>query len=178
MPTSPFIAFDSQYSAHTDVTMHPVTGVVYITVAFHPDNRGPYNCRIWELRPPYTGKPTIIRDWVQGQYSVSPFGHGASIPLPNGALLTVVPVGADSAEVKPSLYVDLGVAPPFVMGGQGATGAPGPAGPQGVPGVPGPQGIAGPQGPPGTPGTGGGGDGLSAEDIEALRRLKAWLGIG
>lgn len=164
MPTSPFVPFDTQYSAHTDVSMpHPVTGAVYITVAFHPNNQGGYNCKIWELLPPYTGQPRLIRDWVQGQYSVGPFGHGASVPLPTGALLTVVPVAAGSAEVRPSLYVDPGVCPPYTLGASG-----------GVPGPQGPQGPQGPKGDKGDPGTGGA---LSPADAEALRRLKAWLGV-
>lgn len=173
MPTSPFVAFDSQYSAHTDLAMHPVTGVVYITVAFHPDNRGGYNCRIWELPPPYTGKPKLIRDWVQGQYSVSPFGHGASIPLPNGALLTCVPVGAESAEVKPSLYVDPGVAPVFALGGQGSANDPR------VDALVSQLGALGQQITAietALANIGQGGE-LSAEDVEALRRLKVWLGL-
>lgn len=134
---SPFIPFDTQYSAHTDLAIHPITGVVYITVAFHPNNQGGYNCRVWELPPPYTGQPKLIRDWVQGQYSTGPFGHGASIPLPTGALLTCVPVAGDTAEVRPSLLIDAGVCPPF----QPLTA--GPTGPQGPKGDPGPQGPAG-----------------------------------
>lgn len=43
-----------------------------------------------------------------------------------------------------------------------------------VQGAPGPKGDPGPQGPQGAPGAGGG---LSAEDVEALRRLKVWLGL-
>lgn len=155
--TSPFIAFDTQYSAHTDLAIHPVTGVVYITVAFHPNNQGGYNCRVWSLPPPYTGKPTLIRDWVQGQYSIGPFGHGASIPLPTGALLTCVPVASDTSDVKPSLLVDVGASPPYVLGGVGPKGDKGDPGPQGEPGA--------------------GGGTLAPEDVEALRRLKVWLGI-
>jgi hypothetical protein len=117
---SPFNPFDTQYSAHCDVTIHPGTGVAYITVAFHPNNAGGFNCRVWTLAPPYTGQPTLLRDWVQGQYSVGPFGHGASAPLPTGALLTVVPVAGNSNEVKPSILVDVGASPPYALGG-GAT---------------------------------------------------------
>ena len=174
---SPFVPFDTQYSAHTHVSNpHPITGVVYITVAFHPNNSGGYNCKIWELRPPYTGQPILLRDWVQGTYSQGPFGHGASVPLPNGALLTVVPVAGNDADVKPSLYVDPNVCPPYALGG--GAGAPGPVGPQGATGAQGPQGVpgpVGPQGPAGAPGTGGGGA-LSPEDRALLDRLKAWIG--
>lgn len=106
MPTTPFVPFDTQYSAHTDVTIHPVTGVVTITVAFHPNNKGPYNCKVWELRPPYTDPPVEIRNYVQGVASTGPFGHGASVALPTGGLLTVVPVAGDSSEVEPSILVD------------------------------------------------------------------------
>ena len=115
--TSPFVPFDTQYSAHTDVTIHPVTGVVTITVAFHPNNRGGYNCKIWELHPPYTGSPVFVRDWVQGQASVGPFGHGASVALPTGGVLTVVPVAADSSEVKPSIMIDAELGTPYPLGG-------------------------------------------------------------
>lgn len=118
---SPFVAFDGQYSAHTDLTMHPITGIVYITVAFHPNNSGGYNCRVWELPPPYTGQPKLIRDWVQGApYTVGPFGHGASLPLPTGKLLTCVPVAGDSAEVKPSLLIDTVAGLPAWTPGGGA----------------------------------------------------------
>ncbi len=178
---SPFVPFDTQYSAHTDVTIHPVTGVAYITVAFHPNNQGGYNCKIWTLAPPYTGQPVLLRDWVQGTYSDGPFGHGASVPLPNGALLTVVPVAGNSAEVRPSLYVDPNVCPPYTLGGQGPAGPQGVAGPkgdtgaQGAQGIPGPQGAQGQQGIPGPAGSGGGA--LAPSDRTALDRLKAWLGI-
>jgi len=52
-----FTPFDTKYSPHTDLTMNPVTGVVTITVAFHPNNRGGYNCKVWEFAAPYTGAP-------------------------------------------------------------------------------------------------------------------------
>lgn len=112
---SPFIAFDTQYSAHTDVTINPIDGVVTITVAFHPNNRGGYNCKVWELPPPYTAAPTLVRDWVQGAASVGPFGHGASVALPTGDVLTVVPVGADSSQVKPSILIDAGMGTPYPL---------------------------------------------------------------
>lgn len=112
---SPFVPFDSQYSAHTDVTINPIDGVVTITVAFHPNNRGGYNCKVWELSPPYTGAPVFVRDWVQGVASVGPFGHGASVALPTGDVLTVVPVGADSSEVAPSLLIDAGMGTPYPL---------------------------------------------------------------
>lgn len=115
--TSPFIPFDTQYSAHTDVTIHPVTGVAYITVAFHPNNTGPFNCRVWSLAPPYTEPPTLIRDWTQGQYSVGPFGYGASVALPTGALLTVIPVAGNDPQVRPSILVDVGASPAYPLGG-------------------------------------------------------------
>jgi hypothetical protein len=124
MPT-PFVPFDTQYSAHTDVTIHPTTGVAYITVAFHPNNRGPYNCKIWELHPPYTGQPVEVRNWVQGRagVSVGPFGHGASVALPTGGVLTVVPVAGESNEVKPSILIDMALGAPYALGS-----APAPAG--------------------------------------------------
>ncbi len=113
---SPFIPFDTQYSNHIHLAMHPTTGVVFITVAFHPNNVGPYNCKIWQLAPPYTGQPTVFRDWIQGQYSDGPFGYGASLPLPNGALLTAVPVSLDG-QVRPSLYIDPANLTPYALGG-------------------------------------------------------------
>jgi len=112
---SPFIPFDTQYSAHTDVTINPIDGVVTITVAFHPNNHGGYNCKVWELSPPYTGDPILARDWVQGVASVGPFGHGASVALPTGDVLTVVPVGAESDDVKPSILVDVGMSTPYPL---------------------------------------------------------------
>jgi len=103
---SPFIPFDTQYSAHTDVTINPTTGIVTIVVAFHPNNRGPYNCKEWALDPPYAGQPRFVREWVQGVASVGPFGHGAAVALPTGAMLTCVPVAGDSSEVKPSIHIE------------------------------------------------------------------------
>jgi hypothetical protein len=132
---SPFIPFDTKYSAHTDVTIHPTTGVVTITVAFHPNNHGGYNCKIWELDPPYTGAPRAVRDWVQGQASVGPFGHGASVALPTGGVLTAVPVGFDSSsDVRPSILIDPDLGSPYQLGGgaQGPAGPPGPAGNGGI----------------------------------------------
>ena len=174
---SPFVPFDTQYSAHTDVTIHPLTGVCYITVAFHPNNQGPFNCRIWTLAPPYTGAPVLIRDWTQGQYSVGPFGYGATVPLPTGSLLTVVPVAGNSMEVKPSLYVDAGASPSYPLGGTGAQGPPGPAGATGaastVPGPQGPQGIPGPQGEPGESGEG---SALTPEQARVLDYLVSVVG--
>jgi len=172
---SPFKPFDIQYSNHIHLAMHPITGIVYITVAFHPNNAGGYNCKIWELRPPYTGEPTVFRDWVAGQYSDGPFGYGASLPLPTGALLTAVPVTLDG-QVRPSLYVDPANLPAFALGGAGAQGPKGDTGAQGPIGPQGPKGDTGAQGPQGQPGSGGGGS-LSARYTEALERLCAWLGI-
>lgn len=131
----PFQPIAGKYSPHMDVSMHPVTGVVSITVAFHI-NRGA-NCRLYELPPPYTGQPTLKRDWIQGQNNVlGPFGHGASLALPTGALLIAVPAGIDSAEnVTPTIMIEPNFGPPFPLGGLGAkgeTGAQGPAGPAGT----------------------------------------------
>ena len=121
---SPFIPFDTQYSEHTDITIHPVTGVVYITVSFHPNNRGGYNCKLWELHPPYTGRPVEVRNWVQGRpnVSVGPFGHGHSIALPTGGVLTAVPVATDSSEVEPSIMIDMGLGAPYQLGTGGGGG--------------------------------------------------------
>jgi len=126
-----FTPFDTKYSPHTDLTMNPVTGVVTITVAFHPNNRGGYNCKVWEFAPPYTGAPTLKRDWKQGAGGVvGPFGHGASLVLPTGGLLTVVPVGIDSGDnVTPAMQIEDGYSPPYVLGGGSP---PAPAGSGGV----------------------------------------------
>lgn len=113
--TSPFTPFDTQYSAHTDVTIHPVTGVLSITVAFHPNNKGGYNCKLWELDPPYTNPPRFVREYVQGVASVGPFGHGASIALPTGGVLTCVPVAGESSEVKPSITIDPTLGQPYAL---------------------------------------------------------------
>lgn len=179
----PFTPFDTKQSSHMDMAMHPATGVVEITIQFHPNNTGPYNCRVYELAPPWTGKPVLKRDWQQGQPGmIGAFGHGASLLLPNGALLVGVPLGIDNSDnVTPTLLLEPGYAPPFALGGQGPAGPAGPAGAVGPQGPVGPQGISGPagpqgpQGPPGVPGTGGeGGSGDSA--FEAVRQaLKAWL---
>ena len=205
----PFTPIAGKYSPHIDLSMHPATGVVSITVAFHI-NRGA-NCRLYELAPPYSGQPVLKRDWIQGQNDVlGPFGHGASLALPNGALLVAVPAGLDSAEnVTPTILIEPGYSPPFALGGQGGVGPAGPKGDKGDPGVAGKDGLQGVQGVPGIPGTGGStveprvdalvsqvgalgqqlahietalgnigtGEGLSEADQEALRRLKAWLGI-
>jgi hypothetical protein len=113
-----FQPFDIKYSPHTDASLNPVTGVVTITVAFHPNNTGGYNCRVYELAPPYTGAPVLKRDWKQGENGIiGPFGHGASVVLPTGALLTVVPVGIDSAaNVTPAIQIEPGYSAPFVLG--------------------------------------------------------------
>ena len=171
--TSPFVPFDTQYSAHTDVTIHPVTGVCYITVAFHPNNQGPFNLRVWQLNPPYTGMPVLIRDWIQGQYSVGPFGYGAVLPLPNGALLTVVPVAGNSIEVRPSILVEPNATPAYPLGG---TGAPGPQGPKGDQGEQGPIGMTGAQGPQGEPGESGSGSALTPEQARVLDYLVSVVG--
>lgn len=120
-----FVPFDTQYSPHTSVSIHPRTGVLTITVAFHPNNRGGYNCKIWELAPPYTEQPHEVKNYVQGQagVSVGPFGHGASIPLPTGGVLTVVPVAGDAQDnVRPSILIDHSLGAPYSLdpGGGGS----------------------------------------------------------
>ena len=131
----PFTPFDTRYSPHIDLTMHPETGVVTIVVAFHPLNKGA-NCKVYELPPPYTGQPVPVRDWKQGQPGMlGPFGHGASLILPTGALLVAVPLGIDSAEnVTPTMLIEPGYAEPYTLGG-------GEQGKQGEPGAPGAGGI-------------------------------------
>lgn len=114
-----FQPFEIQYSPHTDLSIHPATGVVTITVAHHPNNRGGYNCRVYEFAPPYVGKPILKREWEQGKNGiVGPFGHGASIVLPTGARLTVVPVGLDSVNnVTPAFQIEPGYSAPYQLGG-------------------------------------------------------------
>lgn len=171
----PFTPIAGKYSPHMDVSMHPVTGIVSITVAFHIN--GGANCRLYELAPPYTGQPVLKRDWIQGQNNVlGPFGHGASLVLPTGALLVAVPAGLDGANnVTPTILLEPGYAPPFALGtGGGGTIDPrvdalalqiGALGQQ----------ITAIETALGNIGTGGG---LSAEESEALRRLKVWMGLG
>ena len=170
---SPFVPFDTQYSNHIHLAMHPTTGVVFITVAFHPNNTGPYNCKIWQLPPPYTEQPTVFRDWIQGQYSDGPFGYGASLPLPNGALLTAVPVTLNG-QVRPSLYVDPAQLPSYPLGG--IPGPAGPQGPEGEKGDPGPIGMTGAPGPQGEPGESGGGSALTPEQARVLDYLVSVYG--
>lgn len=128
-----------------DMSLHPVTGVVTITVAYHPDNRGGYNCRVYELAPPYTGAPILKRDWQQGQNGVlGPFGHGASLMLPTGALLVAVPAGIDGPDaIMPTLLLEQNFGAPFVSGGQGPKGDQGPQGIPGATGAPGKDGTNG-----------------------------------
>lgn len=114
-----FQPFDIQYSPHIDVTMNPATGVVSITVAHHPNNQGGYNCRVYDLAPPYTGRPVLTREWEQGKNNITgPFGHGASVVLPTGALLTATPVGINSANnVTPAIQIEPGYSAPYQLGG-------------------------------------------------------------
>lgn len=160
-----FTPFEGHYSNHVASCMHPVTGAMYILVTFHPNGSGPFNLQVWEHLPPYTvNVPKLIKEWMQGSDSVGPFAYGAIWCLPNGALHISVPVGADSASlIKPSVRIEQGVCPPYALGAGG------------VPGPQGPKGDTGPQGPAGAPG---GGASLAPEDVEALRRLKVWLGLG
>lgn len=174
----PFTPIAGKYSPHMDVSMHPVTGIVSITVAFHIN--GGANCRLYELAPPYTGQPVLKRDWQQGQNGVlGPFGHGASLVLPNGALLLAVPAGLDGANnVTPTISIEPGFAPPYALGTGGSSGTVDPrvdalTSQIGALG----QQIAALEIALGAIGTGGGGDG-SGEDsaFEAVRQaLKAWL---
>ena len=117
-----FTPFANQYSPHTDVTLNPTTGVVTITVAHHPNNQGGYNCRVYELAPPYTGQPVQKREYTQGAPGqLGPFGHGASLVLPSGELLVVTPLGVDSgANVTPTIALEPGYAAPYALGGDTA----------------------------------------------------------
>lgn len=144
----PFQPFAGRHSSHIDMSLHPTTGVVSITVAYHPDNRGGYNCRLYELAPPYTSAPVLKRDWQQGQNGVlGPFGHGASLMLPTGALLVAVPAGIDGPDaIMPTLLMEPNYSAPFTSGGPGPKGDKGDQGLQGIPGatgVPGKDGTNG-----------------------------------
>lgn len=114
----PFQPFANRYSPHADLTLNPSTGVVSITVAHHPENRGA-NCRVYELAPPYTGQPVLKREYKQGEPGqIGPFGHGASLVLPTGALLVAVPLGIESAaNVPPTILIEPGYAAPYQLGG-------------------------------------------------------------
>jgi len=168
-----FTPFDTKQSSHIDLTMHPVTGVVEITIQFHPQNTGPYNCRVYELAPPWTGKPVLKRDYQQGQPGmIGPFGHGASLLLPNGALLIAVPLGIDGPDnVTPTTMIEPGFSAPYALGGTGVPGPQGPPGPKGDKGDPGPIGMTGAQGPQGEPGPAGGGGALTPEQAQVLDYL-------
>lgn len=117
MPT--FTPFEGPYSNHCDITLNPGTGVAEITVTYRANNAGAYRCQLFELAPPYTGKPLIKRDWAQGpDYGVNgPFGYGASQVLPNGALLVAIPAGLENANsVTPTIYMEPNYAAPYALG--------------------------------------------------------------
>ena len=163
---SQFKAIAGPYSNHQGgAVTHPVTGAVYWLDTFRPNSQGAYYLRIWEDAPPY-GDPKIVRQWATGtpEAGPGPWGYGTMTLLPDGSMYIIAPGGVDTANVVvPAIRVEPNVAPPYTPGGQGPAG---PAGPQGPKGDPGPQGPAG-----------SGGGALAPVDVEALRRLKAWLGL-
>lgn len=166
-----FTPIEGAYSNHIGGGMtHPVTGAVYFLVTFRANSAGAYHLQVWEDAPPH-GDPKLIRDWATGtpESGPGPWAYGTCTWLPNGSLYIIAPGGINSGSVvQPAFRIEPNLFPPIPLGGiAGAQGPKGDIGP------------TGPQGPAGVPGTGGGGGGgLSAEDVEALRRLKAWLGIG
>jgi hypothetical protein len=164
----PFVPFEGPYSNHIGSCRHPVTGVIYMAVTFHPNGQGPYNLQIWAHDPPYNTAPVKIREWVQGgAESPGPFGYCTLECMFDGSLWIGVAGGVQSAgSIVPATRVEPNCCAPFQPQGAGQAG---PAGPQG------PKGDTGPAGPVGP--AGGASGGLSPEDVEALRRLKAWLGI-
>lgn len=182
-----FTPIEGAYSNHIGGGMtHPVTGAVYFVVTFRANSAGAYKLQVWEDAIPY-GDPKLIREWATGtpESGPGPWAYGTCTWMPNGSLYIIAPGGINSGStVQPAFRIEPNLFPPIPLGGivgpagpKGESGATGPQGLQGVSGPQGPQGISGPQGPQGAPGTGGEGGGLSAEDIEALRRLKAWFGM-
>jgi hypothetical protein len=169
-----FTPIEGPYSNHIGgAWTHPITGVVYFLVTYRPNSAGAYWLQVMECKPPYS-TATPIRQWQTGtpESGPGPWGYGTCTWLPNGALLIAAPGGVNEQNiVQPAIHVEPNLFPPIPLGGAGQ---PGPQGPQGPQGVPGPQ---GPQGPKGDPGAAGSGGALSEGDTEALRRLKAWLGI-
>lgn len=151
----PFTPFAGPYTNHIGSTRHPVTGVIYMAVTFHPNGQGPYNLQIWAHDPPYTNPPTKIKEWIQGgAESPGPFGYCTLECMFDGSLWVGVAGGVQSAStIVPATIVVPNVCAPFQ--------------PQGV-GQIGPQGVPGPVGPAGPAGTGGA---LSPEDQANL----AWL---
>jgi hypothetical protein len=151
----PFLPFEGPYCNHIGSCIHPVNSTIYMAVTFHPNGSGPFNLQIWEVPPPYT-TPVLKRDWQQGSAEApGPFGFCTLECLPSGAMWIGAPGGVVSAnQIVPSTRVEPNMCTPFTPGG-----------------VPGPKGDTGPQGPAGAGGA------LAADDVEALRRLKVWLGI-
>ncbi len=165
----PFIPFEGPYSNHIGSCRHPVTGVIYMAVTFHPNGTGPYNLQIWAHDPPYQAQPVKIREWLQGgAESPGPFGYCTLECMFDGSLWIGAPGGVQSAnQIVPSWRVEPNCCAPFQPQ------APGPAGP---PGKDGKDGAPGAQGDPGKDGTSGSAV-LEAGDREALDRLRVWLGI-
>jgi hypothetical protein len=157
-----FTPFEGAYCNHIGSCVHPVDATVYLAVTFHPNGTGPFNLQVWKHAAPYTTPPILVRDWQQGQAdSPGPFGFCTLECLPSGALYIGAAGGVQSASsIVPSYRIEPGLCAPFTAAQ---------AGPQG------PKGDTGPVGPVGP--AGGASGGLSPEDVEALRRLKAWLGI-
>lgn len=164
---SAFKQIQGPYSNHAGgAWTHPITGAVYFLGTYRQNSQGSYWLQVWEDTPPY-GDPVIIRQWQTGTPAAGPgpWGYGSCTWAPDGSLYIIAPGGVDdSAIVGLAIHIEPNLFPPIPLG----AGQPGPQGPQGPKGDPGPQGPTGPAG---------GGGALSPADTEALRRLKAWLGI-
>lgn len=159
----PFIPFTGHYVNHIGSTRHPVTGVIYMAVTYHPNGSGPFNLQIWAHDPPYNAKPVLVKEWSQGSPEApGPFGFCTLECMFDGGLWIGAAGGVDStSQIKASWIVLPNVCAPF-QPQQGPQA--GPAGPQG------PKGDTGPQGPAGPAGSGSGGA------FEAVRQaIRAWL---
>lgn len=155
----PFMPFTGHYVNHIGSCRHPVTGVIYMAVTYHPNGQGPFNLQIWAHDPPYNQQPVKIKEWVQGSTEApGPFGFCTLECMFDGGLWIGAAGGVDStSQIKASWIVVPNMCAPFQPQGVGQ------AGPQG------PQGVPGPQGPAGADGSGSGA-------WEAVRQaLRAWL---
>ncbi len=121
----PFIPFEGPYSNHIGSCRHPVTGVVYMAVTFHPNGSGPYNLQIYAHDPPYTAPPNKIREWLQGgAESPGPFGYCTLECMFDGSLWIGAPGGVQSAgSVVPSWRVEPNCCAPFGPQGSGSGGS-------------------------------------------------------